>query len=118
VSFLVWPSVYVLSAAFAFQTFLFANTDAAVRAYWYAVTPDRLIGRVPTAMGNVMVLVTPFGPLVAGLLIESASPRAAIALFMGAVLVAAVAGTLSRSTRHVPAPDGIATPEASRAAVR
>lgn len=105
VSFLVWPSVYVLSAAFAFQTFFFANTDASVRAYWYAVTPDRLIGRVPTAMGNVMVLVTPLGPLVAGLLIQAASPRAAIALFMGTVLVAAVAGTLSRSTRNVPAAD-------------
>jgi transmembrane secretion effector len=103
VSFLVWPNVYVLAAAFAFQTFFFANTDAAVRAYWYAVTPDRLIGRVPTAMGNVMVLVTPFGPLAAGLLIQSASPRAGIALFMGTVLVAAVAGTLSRSTRNVPA---------------
>lgn len=105
VSFLVWPSVYVLSAAFAFQTFFFANTDASVRAYWYAVTPDRLIGRVPTAMGNVMVLVTPLGPLVAGLLIQAASPRAAIALFMGTVLVAAIAGTLSRSTRNVPAAD-------------
>jgi len=55
VSFLVWPSVYVLAAAFAFQAFFFANTDAAVRAYWYAMTPDRLIARVPSAMGNVMV---------------------------------------------------------------
>jgi hypothetical protein len=112
VSFLVWPSAYVLAAAFAFQAFFFANTDAAVRAYWYAVTPERLIGRVPTAMGNVMVLVTPLGPLAAGLLIEKASPRAAIALFLGIVLVAAVAGTLSRSTRDVPAiPE--ASPEAA-----
>jgi MFS family permease len=108
VSFLVRPSVYVLAAAFAFQTFFFANTDAAVRAYWYAVTPDRLIARVPSAMGNVMVLVTPLGPLAAGFLIESASPRAAIALFLGVVLVAAVSGTLSRSTRDVPAPEDVA----------
>jgi MFS family permease len=105
VSFLVWPSVYVLAAAFAFQTFFFANTDATVRAYWYTVTPDRLIARVPSAMGNVMVLATPLGPLAAGFLIESASPRAAIALFLGVVLVAAAAGTFSRSTRDVPAPD-------------
>jgi MFS family permease len=112
VSFLVWPSVYVLAAAFAFQAFFFANTDAAVRAYWYAVTPDRLIGRVPSAMGNVMILVTPLGPLAAGLLIEKASPRAAIALFLGVVLVAAVSGTLSRSTREVP-PIPEASPEAT-----
>ncbi|TMK70849.1 MAG: MFS transporter [Actinobacteria bacterium] len=105
VSFLVWPSVYVLAAAFAFQAFFFANTDAAVRAHWYAITPDRLIARVPSAMGNVMVLAMPLGPLAAGFLIQSVSPRAAIALFLGVLLVAAAAGTLSRSTRDVPAPD-------------
>jgi MFS family permease len=103
--YLVWPSVYVLAAAFAFQPFFFANTDAAVRAYWYAVTPDRLIGRVPSAMGNVMVLALPLGPLAAGFLIESASPHAAIALFLAVTLVAAVLGTLSKSTRDVPAPE-------------
>ena len=117
-SFLVWPSVYVLAAAFAFQAFFFANTDAAVRAYWYAVTPDRLIARVPSAMGNVMVLVMPLGPLAAGFLIESVSPRAAIALFLGAVLAAAAAGTLSRSTRDVPAPEDIVPPEPSAEAAR
>jgi MFS family permease len=118
VSFLIWPNVYVLAAAFAFQAFFFANTDAAVRAYWYAVTPDRLIARVPSAMGNVMVLVMPLGPLAAGFLIESVSARAAIALFLGVVLVAAASGTLSRSTRDVPAPDDVAAPEASAEAAR
>jgi hypothetical protein len=59
-----------------------------------------------------MVLVLPLGPLAAGLLIEKVSPRAAIALFLGVVLVAAVSGTLSRSTREVPAiPE--ASPEAA-----
>jgi MFS family permease len=101
VSFLFWPSVYVLAAAFAFQAFFFANTDATVRAHWYAVTPDRLIARVPSAMANVMVLAAPLGPLVAGALIESASPRSAIALFVAVLLAAAVSGTLSRSTREL-----------------
>jgi MFS family permease len=117
VSFLIWPSVYVLAGAFAFQAFFFANTDAAVRAYWYAVTPDRLIGRVPSAMGNVMVLALPLGPLLAGLLIQHWSARAAIAIFVSLVLVAAIAGTLSRSTREVPLPDDAATPSASPAGV-
>jgi hypothetical protein len=102
ISYLIWPSVYVLAAAFAFQAFFFANTDAAVRTYWYTVTPEYLIGRVPSAMGNVMVLALPFGPLVAGVLIESASSRAAIALFLGVTLVAAVAGTISKATRALP----------------
>jgi MFS family permease len=120
VSFLVWPSVYVLVGAFAFQAFFFANTDAAVRAYWYAVTPDRLIGRVPTAMGNIMVLALPLGPLLAGLVIEHWSARAAIAIFVSLVLIAAVAGTFSRSTREVPepVPDEAATPSASPAEAR
>jgi hypothetical protein len=111
VSFLVRPSVYVLAGAYAFQAFFFANTDATVRAYWYTVTPDRLIARVPAAMGNLIVLVMPLGPLAAGSLIESVSSRAAIALFLGSLLVAAVAGTLSRSTRDVPAPADVATAE-------
>jgi MFS family permease len=102
VSYLIWPNVYVLAAAFAFQAFFFANTDAAVRTYWYRTTPDHLIGRVPSAMGNVMVLPMPLGPLVAGVLIESVSPRAAIALFLGVTLVAAVAGTISKATRTPP----------------
>lgn len=102
VSYLIWPSVYVLAAAFAFQAFFFANTDAAVRTYWYTVTPDHLIGRVPSTMGNIMVLALPLGPLVAGVLIESASSRAAIALFIGVTLVAAVAGTISKATRAMP----------------
>jgi hypothetical protein len=110
-SYLIWPSVYVLATAFAFQAFFFANTDAAVRAYWYAVTPEHLIGRVPSAMGNVMVLALPLGPLAAGVLIESASPRAAIALFLAVTLVAAVAGTLSKATRTLP----VTSPEATSA---
>lgn len=117
-SYLVWPNVYVLAAAFAFQAFFFANTDAAVRAYWYAVTPDRLIGRVPSAMGNVMVLALPLGPLAAGFLIESASPRAAIALFLAVTLAAALMGTLSKSTRDVPAPEETPTFEAPPEAAR
>lgn len=110
VSFLVWPSVYVLAAAFAFQAFFFANTDATVRAHWYAATPDRLIARVPSAMGNVIVLLMPLGPLAAGYLIESVSPRAAIAFLLAVVLVAAVCGTLSGSTRNIPAPADVVTP--------
>jgi O-antigen/teichoic acid export membrane protein len=102
VSYLIWPSVYVLAAAFSFQAFFFANTDATVRTYWYRATPDHLIGRVPAAMGNVMVLPMPLGPLVAGVLIESVSPRAAIGLFLGVTLVAAVAGTISEATRTPP----------------
>jgi hypothetical protein len=59
------------------------------------------------------VFATPLGPLAAGLLIESASPRAEIGLFLAVVLVAAVAGTLIRSTRNVAAPQDLPVPEPS-----
>jgi MFS family permease len=108
VMFLVRPSVYVLAAAFAFQAFFFANTDAAVRAYWYAMTPDRLIARVPSAMGNVGVLMLPLGPLLAGFLLESVSARATIAFFLAVILLVAICGTLSKSTRGIPAPAEVA----------
>ena len=78
---------------------------------WIAESP-RPLRRNATSS----VLVTPLGPLAAGFLIESVSPRAAIALFLGVVLVAAVSGTLSRSTREVPGPGDVseAAAEAAR----
>jgi hypothetical protein len=110
-SFLVWPSVYVLAAALAAQAFFFPNTDAAVISYRYALTPDRLIGRVVTASQNLAVLALPLGPLVAGFLLASVSPRATMAVFTGSALAAAVWGTVSRGIRDVPL-----TPGASPAA--
>jgi MFS family permease len=111
-SFLVWPNAYVLGGAFAFQAFFFVNTDSTVAAYRYALTPDRLIARVTTGMFNVAVLATPLGPLAAGFLIGSASPRAAVAGFLALLVIALVSGTLSKSTRGVPPPADLAPAEA------
>jgi len=103
VAFLVWPNVYVLAFAFAVQAFCFPNTDAAVASYWYALTPDRLLSRVLSAESTVRVLAAPLGPLAAGLLLSSASPRATIAVFTGWTLAAGLVGTLSRPIRGAPA---------------
>jgi hypothetical protein len=111
-SFLVWPNAYVLGGAFAFQAFFFVNTDSTVAAYRYALTPDRLIARVTTGMFNVAVLATPLGPLAAGFLIGSVSPRAAVAGFLALLVIALVSGTLSKSTRGVPPPADLAPAEA------
>lgn len=95
ISFLIWPNVYVLAVALAAQAFFFPNTDAAVISYRYALTPDRLVGRVVTASQNLSVLILPLGPLLAGFLLDSVSPRATIAVFTGSALCVAVWGTLS-----------------------
>jgi MFS family permease len=114
--FLVWPSVYVLAFAFAAQAFCFPNTDAAITAYWYALTPDRLVGRVMAASNTLRVLAVPLGPLAAGLLLGFGSPRLAIGVFTVWTLAAAVVGTFSASMRDVPPLEDVVTPSASPAA--
>ncbi len=115
VPFFIWPSVYVLAAAFAVQAFCFPNTDSAVTAYWYALTPDRLVGRVMSVSNTLRVLAVPFGPLAAGLLLSSASSRTTIAVFTGWTLAAAVVGTFSSSIRSAPRLEDLVTPAASPA---
>jgi MFS family permease len=102
VAFVVWPNVYVLAGAFALQAFCFPNTDAAVNAYSYALIPDRLLGRAMAASSTLRASAAPLGPLAAGLLLASVSPRLTIAALMSATLVAAVLGTTTKAIRHAP----------------
>jgi Transmembrane secretion effector len=102
IAFLAWPSVYVLAAVFAAQAFCFPNTDSAITAYNYVLIPDRLLGRALSVGDTLRVLGAPLGPLVAGVLLESASPRTTVAVLMGATLAVTLPGTLSRSIRATP----------------
>src|SRR5581483_4163846 len=113
--FFVWPDAYVLAFAFAFQAFCFPNTDSAVTAYWYALTPDRLVGRVMSVASTLRVLVAPLGPVAAGLLLTHASPRTAIAVFTTVTLTLAAIGTLAASIREAPPLADVVTPSASPA---
>lgn len=102
IAFLLWPNVYVLAAAFAAQAFWFPNSDSAVAAYSYALIPDRLIGRALSVSSTLRVLAAPLGPLAAGLLLSSASPRVTITVLAGATIVVAALGTLSKAIRAIP----------------
>jgi hypothetical protein len=64
---------------------------------------------------TLRVLAVPFGPLAAGLLLSSASPRATVAVFTGWTLAAAVVGTFSSSVRSAPRLEDLVTPAASPA---
>ena len=110
-AFLVVPNVYVLAAAFAVHAFTFPNTDSAVNAYSYTLIPDRLLGRAMSASNTLRVVVTPLGPLAAGLLLSSLSPRASIAALASVTLGAAVVGTFSRAIRDAPRLDELTTRE-------
>jgi len=86
-------------------------TDTVLAAYRFAVTPDRLIGRVVSVARNIGVLFTPFGALAAGFLLGAVSARAAIAVFAAVSFVLAVWGTLSPSIRTAPSLDELIEPE-------
>jgi MFS family permease len=110
VAFLARPNVYVLAGAIAAQAFCFPNTDAAIAAYNYALIPDRLIGRALAVSDTIRVLGAPLGPLVAGLLLASTSPRVTVAVLAAATLAIAVPGTLSAAIRETPPLEELTAP--------
>jgi predicted MFS family arabinose efflux permease len=100
--FLIWPDVYVLTAAILPTALAIPSTDSVVHGYRIAMTPDRLIGRVESIWSTTSLLIAPLGPLVAGVLLDKVPARAAIAVFAAFGLVLAVWGTLSPSIRGAP----------------
>ena len=113
IAFLLWPNVYVLATAFAAQAFWFPNSDAAVAAYSYALIPDRLIGRALSVSNTLRVLAAPLGPLAAGLLLSSVTPRVTITVLAGATIIVAALGTLSKAIREIPPLEELITAAAS-----
>ena len=107
VAFVVHPNVYVLLAGVLPQAFVMPISDTVLSAYRYAVTPDRLIGRVSSATTTIAIVVMPIGPLAAGFLLDAYSPRTTIALLAAGALAIAVWATLSPSMRHAPSLDDV-----------
>jgi hypothetical protein len=101
-AFLVWPNVYVLTASLIPTALAIPSTDSVVRGYQLAMTPDKILGRVESVRSTISLSIAPFGPLVAGFLLATASERATIAVFAGLGLALAVWGTLSPSIRAAP----------------
>jgi hypothetical protein len=100
--FLIWPNVYVLTASMLPTALVIPSTDSVVHGFRIGMTPERLIGRVESAARNISLLVAPFGPLLAGFLLDAASERETIAVFAGCGLVLALWGTLSPSIKNAP----------------
>jgi Transmembrane secretion effector len=103
--FLVWPSVYVLTAGILPTALAIPSTDSVVHGYRIAMTPDRLLGRAESVWTIIALLIAPLGPLTAGVLLSSVSARATIAVFAVTGLVLAAWGTLSPSIRTAPSLD-------------
>jgi Transmembrane secretion effector len=105
--FLVWPNVYVLTASILPTALAIPSTDSVVRSYELGMTPDRLLGRVESVRSSIALLIAPLGPLVAGVLLETVSERATIAVFAAFGLVLAVWGTLNPALRAAPSLDDL-----------
>lgn len=103
--FLIWPNVYVLTAAILPQAIAMPVTDSAVTGYRVAITPDRLLGRSESVRSNIALLISPLGPLTAGLLLANVSARATIGFFAAFALGLALWGLLSPSIRKAPSLD-------------
>src|SRR5206468_13122038 len=92
-AFLVWPSVYVLTAGLLPTALAIPSTDSVVHGYRIAMTPDRLLGRAESVRSTISLLIAPLGPLVAGALLGAVSARATIAVLAPDALGLAVGGT-------------------------
>jgi MFS family permease len=107
-AFLVWPSIYVLTASIIPVGLAIASTDSVVHGYRIAMTPDRLLGRAESAWTTIALVITPLGPLVLGWLLTAASARAAVGLCAFVALALALWATLSPSLRTAPSLDQLA----------
>jgi Transmembrane secretion effector len=105
--FLVWPSVYVLTAGILPTALAIPSTDSVVHGYRIAMTPDRLLGRAESVTTFIALLIAPLGPLTAGVLLSTVSARATIAVFAAVGVVLALWGTLSPSIRSAPSLDDL-----------
>jgi predicted MFS family arabinose efflux permease len=100
--FVLFPNVYVLLAVIVPMMLFLPTTNATVIGYRVAVVPDRLTGRVNSAARTIALCGAPLGPLSAGLLLSTTSPRLTIAAYSLFLLVPALIGTWSPSIRNAP----------------
>lgn len=103
--FLVWPSVYVLTASIVPTALAIPTTDSIVWPYQLSLTPDRLVGRTAAAISSLTSGAGALGPLLAGFLLASVSARTTVAVLAGFGLAMAVWGTLSPAIRAAPSLD-------------
>ena len=110
IAFLVHPSVYVLLVAFLPSAFFGPTLNAVVIGYRVAMTPDRLTGRVNSVARTIAVCGAPLGPLIAGFLLGSFSPRTTIGVFIVMIVLLTTFATLSPSLRNAPSLSELAPP--------
>jgi MFS family permease len=92
----------VLAAAIVPCGFAIPNSDAVIGAYALALTPDRLVGRVDSALITIVIAASPLGTVGAGVLLDAAGTRWTVGALAVLALLLAIVGTLSPSMRTAP----------------
>jgi predicted MFS family arabinose efflux permease len=102
VAFTLAPNVLVLGAVYmvgALMGPIFNTTNA---AYRYALTPDRLLGRVSGVSRMVGWCARPVGALLGGIFLESLGTVATFAALAAWLAIVAAVSTASRQIRRAP----------------
>ncbi|HET7357150.1 MAG TPA: MFS transporter [Nocardioidaceae bacterium] len=100
----LWNRPAVVAGCLAVGMLLNPASNAGIGAYRVAMTPDRLQGRVGSAMRFLATFTLPLAPVIGGGLMAALGGPAAIAAMGALTAVAALVVTLSRSVRTVPRP--------------
>jgi predicted MFS family arabinose efflux permease len=95
----VLRSPYALGVAGAVAFLLVPAINAVVFGHLAATVPDRLQGRVHSAVLQVSMVLTPVGPVVAGLLLDGAGPVRTAGIYAAALAVLAIVATATRAIR-------------------
>ena len=92
----------MLLAALTVQGVVLPVTNSVVDGYRLAIITDRLLGRVETVSSQIGLAIAPLGPLVAGVLLSTTSPRVTVACFLVFSASLVVWGMLSPALKNAP----------------
>ncbi|SCL13725.1 Fucose permease [Micromonospora nigra] len=102
---------YVLGALAGTCALLVPAANVSMLTLQALLTPDHLQGRANAATSFLALVVSPFGPALAGLLLDHTPTRAVFLVFAAILLVLAVASTAGRAVRAVPDLRHVGEPE-------
>ena len=93
---------YVVMVLLGMSAFVGPLWNVVIGTYEIKLPPDEMLGRVASVSSLIAWGVIPFGPLVAGLLVEHFGARATLIALALLMLVVALLATVNRSIRHAP----------------
>ncbi len=114
-AFVVHPSVWLLLVGYVPWALAGPTLNSVVIGYRIAITPDRLVGRVNSVARFLAQLISPLGPLAAGLLLDAVSARTTIAVFTLWLVALGVWTSANAAIRDAPSLAGLSGTGPARA---